>query len=114
MLLPNGELAEVDIRKLRDYCLNLDHEYARDKARVFDLVLGLKVEHSQLLKARLLEIVLNHEAVSGRFDEFGQRYTVDFGMTHNDRTAIIRSAWIIDIGSDIPRLATCYIPKRKK
>jgi hypothetical protein len=26
MLIPNGELAVIDIRKLRDYCLNLNHD----------------------------------------------------------------------------------------
>src|SRR5436853_7876618 len=35
MLLPNGKRAIVDIRKLRDYCLNPDNPRGSGKARVF-------------------------------------------------------------------------------
>ena len=35
MKLPNGSLAIVDIRKIRNYCLNLDHPSGKHKARVF-------------------------------------------------------------------------------
>ena len=34
-MLPKGERAIVDLRKLRDYCLNLDGARGRHKARVF-------------------------------------------------------------------------------
>lgn len=40
MQIPNCERAIVDIVKLRDYCLNLDHIRGRHKARVFLNVLG--------------------------------------------------------------------------
>jgi hypothetical protein len=39
--LPNPDDAVVDIRKLRDYCLNPAHPRGRNKARVFASVLGL-------------------------------------------------------------------------
>jgi hypothetical protein len=35
MLLPNGKLAIVDIRKLRDYCVNPGNPRGSAKARVF-------------------------------------------------------------------------------
>jgi hypothetical protein len=39
--LPNGNLAIVDIRKLKDYCLNPHHWRGRHKARVFWTALGI-------------------------------------------------------------------------
>jgi hypothetical protein len=41
MQLPNGANAIVDIRKLRDYCLNPDNPRGSNKARVFAATLGL-------------------------------------------------------------------------
>jgi hypothetical protein len=41
MKLPNAERAVVDIRKLRDYCLNPTSPRGQTKARVFSAALGL-------------------------------------------------------------------------
>ncbi len=35
MKLPNAENAVIDIKKLRDYCLNPNHPEGKHKARVF-------------------------------------------------------------------------------
>ncbi|WP_292709929.1 MULTISPECIES: DUF6883 domain-containing protein [unclassified Nostoc] len=56
----------------------------------------------------LLEIVKTHTVRLRLADEFGQRYTLDFTLEWQDRSATIRSGWIIEEGSDIPRLTTCY------
>ncbi|MEH2288902.1 DUF6883 domain-containing protein [Nostoc sp.] len=40
--------------------------------------------------------------------EFEQRYILDFTLKWQDRSATIRSGWIIEEGSDVPRLITCY------
>ncbi len=49
-----------------------------------------------------------HEARLGRRDEFGQRYTLDFTLEWQNKGATLRSGWIIEHDSDIPRLTTCY------
>jgi len=36
MKVPNADRAVVDIRKLRDYCLNLLHDEGKHKARLFE------------------------------------------------------------------------------
>ncbi len=108
MLIPNAENAVVDIRKLRDYCLNLDHDEGKHKARLFSSILGMTAENAEQLCQVLLEVVKTQEAQLGRRDEFGQRYTLDFTLGWQDRSATIRSGWIIEHGSDIPRLTTCY------
>lgn len=40
-LIPNAKNAVVDIRKLRDYCLNPEHDDGKHKARLFSSVLGM-------------------------------------------------------------------------
>jgi hypothetical protein len=42
--LPNAERAIVNIAKLRDYCLNPEHEHGSHKARVFAAKLGLTAD----------------------------------------------------------------------
>jgi len=43
MLIPNAENAVVDIRKLRDYCLNPDHDEGKHKARLFSSILDIRL-----------------------------------------------------------------------
>lgn len=108
MLIPNAENAVVDIRKLRDYCLNPDHDEGKHKARLFSSILGMTAENAEELREILLEVVKTHEVKLGRRDDFGQRYTLDFSLEWQNRSATIRSGWIIEYNSDIPRLTTCY------
>ncbi|MDK3160191.1 hypothetical protein QPK87_27070 [Kamptonema cortianum] len=78
MLIPNAENAVVDIRKLRDYCLNPEHDDGKHKARLFSSILGMTADNAEELRQILLEVVKTHKARLGRQDEFGQRYTLDF------------------------------------
>ena len=80
MLLPNGKLAIVDIRKLRDYCLNPDSPRGSAKAQVFARALGITAKDADKLRARLLEIAQSEHATVGELDLYGQRYTIDFEM----------------------------------
>jgi hypothetical protein len=106
--LPYAENAVVDIRKLRDYCLNLEHNDGKHKARLFLSNLGMTADHAEELRQILLEIVKTGEVRLGRQDTFGQRYTLDFSLEWQNRSATLRSGWIIEHGSTTPRLTTCY------
>jgi hypothetical protein len=108
MLIPNAKNAVVDIRKLRDYCLNLEHDDGKHKARLFSSILGMTADDAEELRQILLEVVKTHEVRLGRQDEFGQRYTLDFRIEWQNRNAILRSGWIVERGSEIPKLTTCY------
>jgi hypothetical protein len=77
MALPNAERAIVDIRKLHDYCLNPLHDEGQHKARLFATTLGMTADDAEDLRDLLLEAVTTHEAHLGRWDIYGQRYTVD-------------------------------------
>lgn len=114
MRLPNGERAIVDLRKLRDYCLNPDSPRGRHKARVFAAVLGLTAAEATQLRATLLEAARTAEAQRGELDLYGQRYTIDFELETQVGKAPVRSGWIILHGQTVPRLTTCYIKKRKR
>lgn len=108
MLTPNADLAVIDIRKLRDYCLNPLHDEGKHKARLFATILGIGIEDAEELREILLEVVKAHDAQLGRKDEYEQRYTMDFLLNWRGRQAMVRSGWIIEHDSDIPRLTTCY------
>ncbi len=108
MLLPNADKAVVDIRKLRDYSLNSQHVNGKHKARLFSSILGITTDDAEDLRQILLKAVTEHEAQLGLQDEFGQRYRVDFRIEWQNRKAALRSAWIIEHGSEIPKLISCY------
>jgi hypothetical protein len=107
-LIPNAENAVVDIRKLRDYCLNLNHDQGKHKARLFSSILGMRSDDAESLCQILLEVVKTQEARLGRRDDFGQRYTLDFTLEWQGRSASVRSGWIVEHNSSIPKLTTCY------
>ena len=109
MFVPNAENAEIDIRKLTDYCLNPEHEIGKHKAFVFESALDLTSENAGELKDALLEAVKMNEAQAGKFDKFGQRYTVDLEMRRGEKKATVRSGWIIKTDADFPLLTTCFV-----
>ncbi|HBB87053.1 MAG TPA: hypothetical protein DC047_05510 [Blastocatellia bacterium] len=113
MLLPNGKRAIVDIRKLRDYCLNPDSPRGASKARVFARVLGLTQDHAPKLREKLIEIAAHERVQMAELDIYGQRYNIDFEMETDTGKADLRSGWIVLRNENVPRLTTCYIKKRK-
>jgi len=107
MLVPNAERAVVDIRKLRDYCLNPLHDEGKHKARLFAAI-GITANEAEELQAILLHVIKTTEARLGRRDSYGQRYIVDFPLNWRGKETVIRSGWIIEPGMETPRLTTCY------
>lgn len=108
MLIPNARNAVVDIRKLRDYCLNPEHSTGKHKARLFRSTLNITADNASELQSILLKVVQTEPAKLGRRDAFGQRYTLDFTLEWQNKSAVIRSGWIIEVDSQIPRLTSCY------
>jgi hypothetical protein len=112
MKLPNSDRAEVDLRKLRQYCLSPTHPVGKHKAAVFRAALGLTAADASTLRDQLLRAAVDGEAVAERVDEFGDRYRLDFEIATPSGRATIRSAWIIRAGEDFPRLTTCFVLPR--
>lgn len=109
MLLPNAEHAFIDVRKLADYCLDPTHPVGRHKSIVFRSALGFAADDADTLHELLLRAALAYDASLGRFDEFGQRYIVDFPVSTTVGSAVLRSAWIVRSEEDFPRLTTCFV-----
>ncbi len=79
MKIPHADRAVVDIRKLRDYCLNPNHDDGKHKARLFIAASKMTQDDADDLRDILLQAVKNLESARlGRHDEFGKRYTLDF------------------------------------
>ena len=114
MLLPNGDRAIVDIRKLRNYCLNPDNPRGSRKARVFRSALGMTKVDASALRQRLLQVVVSEQVQVGELDRYGQRYTLDFELRKATRKVTVRSGWITLSSETVPRLTTCYVKKRKR
>jgi hypothetical protein len=109
MRLPNGDLAIADISKLRDYCLNPHHPQGRHKARVFMTTLGMTAADAMELQAAILAAARSGTAFEKNADAYGRRYVMDLTINRGERTAIVRSAWIVKHGENIPRLTSCYV-----
>jgi hypothetical protein len=109
MKLPGGEHAFVDLAKLRDYCLNPLHPRGRHKARVFVSALGLTRADAEFLRDELLRAAREADAVMDDVDEYGERYTIDFGLARDLRRAMVRSTWMVRRGERSPRLTSCYV-----
>ena len=112
MGLPNAYQAEVDLRKLSEYCLSPTHPVGKHKAVVFRAALGLTANDAPMLRERILRAAMEEQAVFERADEFGDRYRLDFEAVTMSGSALVRSAWIIRAGENFPRLTTCFLLPR--
>jgi hypothetical protein len=75
MKLPHPDRAVVEIEKLRDYCLNPQHEDGKHKARVFTSALGLTQADATWLREWLLAVASNEATLVGR-NQYGSLYHV--------------------------------------
>lgn len=107
--LPNADRAVVEISKLRDYSLNAEHEVGKHKARVFKAALGLTIKDAEWLQGTIVQAVREVEAHPGSASPFGSKFVVDVMVTHGLLSAFVRTTWIIEYGTDFPRLTSCYV-----
>jgi hypothetical protein len=107
--LPNANGAVIELTKLRDYCLSSEHPRGRHKARVFREALGLTVTDVEWLQQQFMEAIQNHSAEKQATDRFGSRWRIDIPLTRQDRSAVVRTIWMINTGENFPRLITCWV-----
>jgi hypothetical protein len=109
MKLPGALRAVIDPHKLEDYSLSNEHPRGKHKARVFLATLGVSAEDAAELDRVIKWAVTKEECIRGESDRFGERYIVDFLWTRRDRSATVRTTWIVRAGEDFPRLTSCYV-----
>jgi len=89
--LPNPEKAFIDLNKLVGYCLNLEHQEGQHKALVFKSALNIGLNDVALLKSALLEAVQHQTATLLESNQYGTKYAVEFTMSHQNNTAMLKS-----------------------
>jgi hypothetical protein len=109
-VLLNYQEAVIKPEKLKEYSLDPFSNVGRHKARMFKGVLGFDQSNWELLMERIESELPYHEAVFKEEDVHGKRYTVILPLTGpTGVTADVLTGWIIDAGSDHPRLTTARV-----
>lgn len=91
----------------------MDNESGRNKAIVFQSLLGYNRVNFAELRDKLLQGVATLPAVKNLQDAHGQRYTVLVPVTGPKGSAIVTTGWIIRPGNNIPDLTTAFIDTRR-
>ena len=110
MKLPNPDQALISFEKLEGYSLNPNHSEGRHKAVVLQSALGIGLEAAAELRNTLRQALKFEAALPTKRNAYGQKYQIDFELTREGKSAIIRSIWIVRDNENFPRLVTCYIP----
>lgn len=107
--LPGHGRAVLPADKLTGYVLNTEHPVGRNKARVFASVLGYTRENSGDLAQAIHTALPLHPATVRQTTQYGVQYSVDLPLTGPRGSAIVRTGWIVEPGSDAPRLTSAYV-----
>lgn len=75
----------IDDRKLTLYALNPNHERGKNKAYLFDKVLGYNLSNYQELKTKIREGLSKYPVTSKSMTEHGIKYTVEMNNIGTDR-----------------------------
>lgn len=106
----NADKAVIDPKKLTSYALNPDHPVGGNKAKVFESALGYNHTNVEDLMTKVQAGVVSNPAKLLGSDNFGQRMAVEMPITGiNGNTAIVRTGWMYDAGSSVPRLTTIFV-----
>ena len=110
MKLRNAHLAVVDRGKVVDYLLNEAHPDNGGKARFF-VSLGFSRQNPEPLMQALRDVAEHGQVVHSGESVHGEKYVVDGWLTmhtQESRPWSVKTVWIIDRGTDAPRLVTAY------
>jgi hypothetical protein len=108
MKLPHPRLATVEREKITEYLLNDAHPDNGGKA-LFFVALGFSREGWQTLANAFLKLALEAEVAIAIESSHGIKYIVDGALsTPSGKRPTVRTVWIVDKGSENPRLVTAY------
>jgi hypothetical protein len=107
--LPRAERAVLDLQKIEDYCLDMEHPRERHKARVFRETLGIGRDDAAWLRRELFHAVTRIDAFEAVQDEFGTHWRVDVPLARQNRHVVIRTLWIVRAGEQVPRFVSCWV-----
>lgn len=107
--LPNLARAVLPSSKLAGYVLNANHPTGRHKARVFASVLGFTAANVDLLASAIHAALPKAQATVSQTTQYGTLYSADLALTGPAGSAIVRTGWIVEHDSDVPRLTSAYV-----
>ena len=112
-LLPAAEKEHIPKEKFTLYALNFEKD--PNKARAFKEALGYQAENADKLIENIRSHIGEFKAVDKGNNGYGQRYEVLMTLTgENQKTANVKTAWIIDNGKKEPRLTSAYVTSKKR
>jgi hypothetical protein len=100
--------------KLAGYSLNPEHDRGGVKARGFERILGITLEHIEYLEAQLRQAILATPITAVR-DRSPYGYVCEIKIpiqgigAKRDRTVEVTTAWVGDSPDSAPRLVNAYI-----
>lgn len=77
---------KIDIRKLRDYCLNPNHPVGKHKARVFASHLGIERRDAGLLKQEITKAIKKAGIQTERENKFGKIFQRGYSATYKKQS----------------------------
>jgi hypothetical protein len=108
MNIPNAANCIVESEKVRDYLLNLSHPAGKGKTAFFT-AMGFRQQTWEALAMALRQMVRHSPVTISMTSRHGQKYIVDDALvTPNLQMPRIRTVWVVDSGTDRPRLVTAY------
>ncbi len=108
MPVPNSELALVAQEKIIDYLLNPTHAIGGAKEKFFS-AFGFDRSDVDTFRAALLQHAVIREVQKELRTPYGTKYKLICAIeTPDKRNPCIVTVWIIDRGSDVPKLVTAY------
>ena len=87
--------------------------YGKDKALVFDEVLGYNQSNGRELIKAVLEALPHVESIPREITFYGKKYRCVIPMRGpSGRWANVITGWQVDHGADFPRLTTIFVDKK--
>ncbi len=107
---PDFAEVEIDPNKITAYAMNPEHPVGGHKYRVINSATGLEPVDAGHIDQQIRDGVGRGQPIMGRADQYGQRWAVDVPLSGPRGTIVVRTAWILDAGSTVPRLVTISFP----
>lgn len=113
MKLPNSDRPKISMQKILGYCLNLNHDKGKDKARVFQSKLGITVKNADRLVELIQIAAVEGEVVQESNTKFGKEYKVDWEIPDTGG-AELRTIWEVSLVSGYLRLISAFLKREKQ
>lgn len=106
--LPNAESAWVEVAKILEYLLSTSNEDGKGKAEFF-FQYGFSRDRWQDFAHALCSHGQSHSVTRVVETLFGPKFVIEGAIeTPDGQNPLVRTVWMINYGTDSPRLITAY------